>query len=560
MRGSSVALVLTVALLALPSATVRPRQPPVNGLLPWHAAVLDARGDLQPWYRASRGLGYDHVLRLGWRFVERRVPRDRRTGRPVYLNFAVYDGRTHQGLYWQHDPAELYAGFVDSLLPWYAYSGDRRAVEIVRRMLDYQLRHGTTPPRWAWAGVPFATGCAGSESYGRCLGGMPRSFFGGIEPDKVGLLGLAYARFFELTGDRRMLRAAVRCAYALARHVRLGDARDTPWPFRLDARTGRTLEHAAYGGMVVAPVWLFDELVRLHVGDTAAFARARAVAWRWLLRYPLNPRSSDWNRWSGHYEDISYDPSDLNQASPATTALYLLAHPNPRAIDPRWPRHVRSLLTWVRGYLGRGPFDGAWGIDEQRRPAPGAFACCSPAGLGSDTARWGAAMLMLATRSHDGAAGATARRSLAYATYFMRGDGAVSCCGARYPQPYWFSDGYGDYLSAFSRALGADPRLAPPGQDHVLASTSVVRSVTYGSGRVAYRTFAARSTEVIRLAFRPARVLADGRLLPQRRDLRRQGFVIERVGNGDFVLRVRHDLAHRVLLVGSAHPRLRSRR
>jgi len=550
LRSGVAALFVAAITVSLAAGDARPRPRPVNPYLPWHAVVYDARGDLQPWYRARRGLGYDHVLRLGWTFIEHRVPVDRRTGRRVYINFAVFDERTHEGTYWQHDPAELYAGFVDSLLPWFAYSGDRGAIELVRQMLDYQLAHGTSSPSWAWSGVPFATGCAGDEEYGRCLAGMPRRFYGGVEPDKVGLLGLAYARFYELTGERRFLDAALRCGNALARHVQPGSAGRSPWPFRVDARTGRTLEHATYGGMIVAPIWLFDELARLRAGDTAAFAHARATAWRWLLRYPLNPHSRDWNRWSGHYEDIDYDPSDLNQATPAMTALYLLAHPHPTRIDPGWRPHVRALLSWVRAYLGRGPFHGAWAIDEQREPQQGAFGCCSPAGLGSDTARWAATSLLLSVRSGDRATAATARRSLAYATYFMRTDGSVSCCGAQYPESYWFSDGYGDYLNAFSRALAADPRLAPPGQDHVLSSTSVVRAVTYSPRRVEYRTFAAHSTEVVRLSFRPLRVLADGRALPLRGNLRRQGFAVQRLGRNDVAVRVRHDRARRITLVG----------
>jgi hypothetical protein len=538
---------LLCAVLALTAARAgaEHRPAPLNAQLPWHAARVDAAGRLQPWYRPGRGLGYDHVLRLGWRFIERSVPVDARTGRKVYLAFAVFDPRTKQGTYWQHNPASLYASFVDSLLPWYAYSGDRRALAAVGEMLDYQLAHGTTPAGWAWPRVPFPTSCGGDVDYGRCLAGMPRGFYGGIEPDKVGLLGLGYAKFYELTGERRYLTAALRCADALAAHVRRGDARSTPWPFRLDARTGRTLEGAEYGGIVAAPVWLLDELVRLHAGDTASFRRARDIAWRWLLRHPLDPSSPAWNRWSGHYEDIDYDDRDLNQAAPTMTALYLLMHPSPRTIDPRWRTHVRQLVEWVRSYLGRGPFRGAWAIDEQRTPESG-FACCSPAGLGSDTARWAATGILLGTRLHDRAASGAALRSLAYATYFTRDDGAVSCCGAGYSEPYWFSDGYGDYLRNFSWAIGADPALAPPHEDHLLRSTSVVQSVSYRRFRVSYRTFAPRSVEVLRLSFRPARVRAGVRTLDPRSDLRRQGFVVRSLRDGDVVLRIRHDDARHV--------------
>lgn len=540
-------LLAAVAVLVAARSGAEHRAAPLNAQLPWHAARLDAAGRLQPWYRPGRGLGYDHVLRLGWQFIERKVPVDARTGRKVYLGYAVFDRRTKQGTYWQHNPASLYASFVDSLLPWYAYSGDRGAIAVVREMLDYQLDHGTTPAAWAWSGVPFATSCAGDTEYGRCLAGMPRGFYGGIEPDKVGLLGLGYLRFYELTGERRYLTAALRCARALAKHVHPGDARHTPWPFRLDARTGRTVEGARYGGIVVAPVWLLDELVRLHTGDTASFRRARDLAWDWLVRHPLDRSSPAWNDWSGHYEDIDYDRRDLNQAAPTMTALYLLMHPSPGTIDPEWRTHAHELVEWVRSYLGRGPFHGAWAIDEQRTPGS-AFSCCSPAGLGSDTARWAAAGILLGVRLHDHAFSRDAARSLAYATYFTRGDGTVSCCGAGYSEPYWFSDGYGDYLRSFSWALGADPALAPPGRSHLLRSSSVVQAVSYGRARVSYRTFAPRSVEVLRLAFRPTQVLAGGRPLPGREDLRRAGFVVRPLRGGDVVLRVRHDDARRITI------------
>ncbi|HEY6031321.1 MAG TPA: hypothetical protein VIU44_12180, partial [Gaiellaceae bacterium] len=203
MRRLAAPLIVLAAAAALVAAQsqahARRTAVPVNRWLPWHAAVVDGQGKLLPW------TGYDRVLRQGWRFLER-VPVDRRAGVKTYLAYAVFDPETGQGRYWQHDPASLYGTLVDSLLPWYAYSGDRRAVAVVREMLDYQLAHGTTPQRWAWAGVPFATSCAGETRYGRCLAGVDRAFYGGVEPDKVGLLGLGYLHFYELSGDRRYLR------------------------------------------------------------------------------------------------------------------------------------------------------------------------------------------------------------------------------------------------------------------------------------------------------------------------------------------------------------------
>ena len=513
---------------------------PVNAWLPGHAAVLDEHGGLLPW------TGYDNVLGLGWRFLEH-VPVDTRAGLKTYLAYAVFDPDDVRGRYWQHNPASLYASLVESVLPWYAYSGDAKAVEAVRDMLDYQLAHGTTPSSWAWPRVPFATSCAGAREYGRCLAGVDRRFYGGIEPDKVGLLGLGYLHFYELTGDRRYFAAAVACGRALARHVRAGSDARTPWAFRIDARTGRTLAGAEYGGMIVAPVQLLDELARLGGPERRTYTRARDVAWRWMLRHQLDSRSRDYNRWSGYYEDISFAPDDLNQAAPTTTADWLLTSPSARRLDPHAVTHARMLLDWVRGYLGRGPFDGAWAIDEQR--TPGRTGCCSQAGLGSDTARWAAAAALLAQRTGDRRLHAQALRSLGYATYFMDRQGRVSCCGGTGRNAYWFSDGYGDYLGSISRALGAVPSLAPRGETHLLVSTSVVQRVRYARRRVAYRTFAQSSVETLRLAFFPRRVLADGRPLRRIDRLGRSGFTVSPVVGG-FVVRVRHDGARHVVLAG----------
>jgi hypothetical protein len=509
---------------------------PVNDELPWHAAVVAGNGVLEPW-AGPGGVGFDRVLRLGWTFLEQRVPIDTRTHRRVYLNYATYNTKTLQGGYWQDNPASVYAGLVSGLVQWHAYAGDERAVAIVRTMLDYQLRHGTTPHGWRWPGVPYATACAGETAYGRCMAGLPRTVSGGIEPDKIGALGLAYLKFYELTGETRFLRAGVQSADVLARHIRdTGNAR-TPWAFRVDARTGRTLDGAELGGAIAGPLALLDEALRLHVGVTATLRTARDQALRWLIDHQLNPASPDWNRWTGFYEDVPYNPSGRNQAVPMLTAEYLLE--GGTAVDPQWREHSRALTAWVRTHFGVGPYDGATGIDEQA--FTGGRRCCSDAGLGSDTARFAAVEALLSARTGDPAARRTALGSLAYATYFSLGDGRVSCCGASdYRNPYWFSDGYSDYLQYFSQALGALPALAPSGEDHLLASTSVVQRVRYGRRSVRYRTFDDASRETLRLTYPPARVEADGGSLPLERMLRAPGYTVSATGDGDFVVRISH--------------------
>ena len=555
MSSRSLSLALTSCLLAISvfSCTARgQRQLPgwVNAQLPWQKAVVDNDGRLLAWYHPEKNQGYDKVMRLVWDFMEHKVPNDTRTGTglKIYLINSVFDDRTLQGSNWQHNPASVYGQFVDSLLGWYPYSGDGEAIEVVRSMLDYQIAHGTTPSVWNWPNVPYATSCDDDREYGRCIRGMPNEFSGGIETDKLGELGIGYVLFYELTGDRKYLEAGMHCADALAKHIRPGDAEHTPWPFRVVAKSGEVINGEDYGGMIVAPVRLFDELMRLKAGDVESYRRALDTAWKWILDYPMNSRSKAWDKWSGYFEDVPKDIENVNQASPTMTAYYILTRPDPSTVDRNWPAHVGHLLDWVRVKLGRGPYFGGWAIDEQG--TPDGRGCCSRAGLASDSSRWGAINALYYEKTNDAQAREDAFRSLNYATYFTASDGKISCCGQGFAGQYWFDDGYGDYSRNFSWALGAIPEFAPVGENHVLRSSSVVQKVAYGDRSVQYRTFDPAATEVLRLRFKPARVTAGDASLRERGDLDADGYTVQTLPSGDFVTRIHHSQSGEIKISG----------
>jgi hypothetical protein len=541
----------TLLALMLPPATIWAQGVYVNAQVPWHPVVLDAQGKLLAWYQPEKNLGYDHVIRLGWDFIEHKVPLDTRhgTGLKIYLINSVFDGKTLQSTYWQHNPAMVYAAFVDSLVGWYPYSGDDEAVQAVRGMLDYQLAHGTTPSDWEWPGVPFATSCDDDRDYGHCIQDMPHEFYGGIETDKVGELGTGYALFYKMTGDRKYLAAAISCANALAKHVRPGDADHTPWAFRVDAQTGVTLALNEYGGDVAGSLRLFEELIRLNAGDVAAYHSAREMARKWMLDNPLNRESRAWNKWACYFEDVPRNTDDVNQLTPMMAAYYILAREDPAEVDPEWMGHVGRMLDWVKIKLGRGPFFDAQAIDEQTTPTA-SFGCCSRAGQGDHTARWAAINAMFFEKTRDGQAREDAFRSLNYATYFAGSDGKIACCGVDYHDSYWFSDGYADYMRHFEWAMGAVPEFAPVGEDHLLRSSSVVQKVKYSARSVEYLTFDAAATEVLRLSFKPLRVTAGGAALNQRDDIREAGYTLQPLSGGDLIVRVRHANSGQINLGG----------
>ena len=512
----------------------------VNSELPWHDAVVDSQGKLLAWYHPERSEGYDRVLHLAWDFMEHKVPNDAASGLKVYLVNAVFDAKTGQGTNWQGNPASTFGQFVDSLVAWYPYSGDTEAIGVVRSMLDHQLGHGTSPAGWAWAKVPFATTRKNDPEYGRAIRGMPQDFYGGIETDKVGELGIGYVLFYELTGERKYLEAGIACADALAGHVRGGDETHTPWPFRLDARTGNVINSEEYGGMIVAPVRLFSELIRIKEGNVAKYNQARKIAWDWVMKYPMRN-----NRWSGYFEDVSKNTDNVNQALPTMTAYYILTSPDPAAVDPHWNGDVGRLIDWVRHTFGRGPYLGAWAIDEQGTP-PDYMGCCSRAGLASDTSRWGAINAMYYEKTGDLQAREDAFRSLNYATYFADDEGRIACCGLDYADSYWFDDGYADHIRNYLWAMGAVPEFAPAGQDHLLRSSSVVTHVRYDKTHIEYSTFDADASEVLRLKSRPARITAGAKTLGIVQDARQEGYTLKPLGGGDFVVHVRHGAARDV--------------
>jgi hypothetical protein len=504
---------------------------------------IDTSQKLLSWSRAPSP--YAHVAGLAWHALETKFP-VQDNGLPTYLGWSRFDPVTFEGVSWPHNPAGLYAMLADSAVLWYEFSGDADAVNLVRSALDYQLAHGTTPRDWSWGGVPYASAGAGDTEYGGaddswCDSCGRGDGIGVIEPDKVGELGFAYLQFYELTGEASYQAAAIACADALASHVREGDDKTSPWPFRVYAQTNVVREE--YSANLVGALSLFEELERLGLGDTEEYERARGMAFDWLMRVPMQN-----DAWSGYFEDIEIqkDPgSNPNQYAPMRVARWLLFHPE---VDPSAYDHVAHLFSWVEQTFGadtdteQGSQWGATVMSEQ---------AADMVKMGSHTARYGATLALWAEARGDAEARERAGRSLNWATYACSPEGVVSV-GEDKNEGWWFSDGYGDYIRHFLVAMGAVPEWAPPGESHLLRSTSVVSQVEYGPGRVAYRTFDGDSTETLSVPSSPTQVTAGGQELEAREDLEAAGYTVAPLAGGNFVVRVRHTGASEVVVETAA--------
>ncbi len=502
-----------------------------------HTVALDGEGKLIPW-TADPGQGYDRVMYLSWDLLKNRMPNNPANGLPVTYTHSEYDPGSLTGSSWPNNAASKAAMLADSAVLYYAYSGDYGVITLVRGLLDHHLQHGTTPTNHVWARVPWSTAAAGSITFGNdsMVEGV-----GVLEPDKVGELGYhGYLRFYQLTGETNYLAAALACADALALHVRIGNATQSPWPFRVVAQTGAVRDD--YCSHVIAPIRLFDELIRLGLGDTNAYQSARQKAWNWLLTYPMSNRA-----WAAYFEDMSGYIGNLNQYGPGQTARYLLERPE---LDPNWYDHVTNLLGFIESTFGGtdmgepGLQYGARVISEQTD---------YKYKMASHTSRFGAANALLYSLTGDLAVKDKAYRSLNWSTYMCRNNGVVI------EGPYenanrgycWFSDGHGDYIRHFMLAIGAVPEWAPAGQNHIVRSTSVIKSVVYTTNSVTYTTFDSASTETLRLGFTPGVVLVDGVALNPRADVAEPGWVFD---PSTAVLRIRHDVGTQVQVLAGVPP------
>ena len=516
--------------------------------------------------RASCSVGsgtngsYGRIIRNAWEAFKN-IPAQADGCRTYFTHPTFYGPNdplhpAFSGRPWVHHPAGLFAMLTDSAILYHAYSGDRVVLERAREMLDHIMAHGTTTASDAWALVPYACANAGQleyrgaddtiycdqENHTPCGRGDGMGF---LEPDKVGELGHAYLLFYEVTLEKKYLRAALHCADALARHVRPGDESHSPWPFRVDARTGTKIREE-YTANTIGPIRLFDELLRLKLGHTREYRRARDLAWKWLMTYPVRNHV-----WTQYFEDVLIYPdyrTNLNQYSPLETARYLLQHPE---LDPMGRVRAKEILDWVTGFFAADSVT-MGGIPEKGRQW-GAEVLSEQVNdmdkMSSHTARYASVRALWYEVTGDQNSKERAFRSFNWATYSSRENGLVKT-SLDEGTGYWFSDGYGDYMRHFQRGMASVPEWAPANEDHLLGSTSVVRSIRYGEHEIAYVTFDRHSREVLRLRRQPVVVRAGTLPLQQVKDVQpgRQGYSVRPAAQGGFVVRIEHNRSPRITI------------
>ena len=482
--------------------------------------TLDNNGKLLARYEPQTpGAAYVKAVQLAVNFWIN-CPNNPQNKLPLYITHcSMYrDGKGgFYGSNWPHNPIVVNAGMVQSLaIDWRNYTGDESLVVVVRQSLDHQLKYGTTPSNWEWASVPYASSDAGDIVYKGAskfdtavheenIGRGDGSFV--LEVDKIGEMGIAYLKFYEITEEAKYLKAAIHCADALAKHVRKGIHTDkgiewaklvltSPWPFRVKAEKGIVSED--YTSHVVENLRLVDELLRiknkisLAPEKITAYQNTSDIVWHWLYSSEGAIKTSIWK---GYFEDIRFDPINLNRVnnSPMEFARYLIKNPQH---DPNITTTVPGLIWWVKNTFSE---LGMNAINEQT-------GCYQP--MGSHSARYASICALWYEYSGDAWFKEEAYRYFNHATYMAEPDGVIQT-GHNWGNEIWFSDGYTDYIRHFMEGLAAMPEWVPA-ENHLLKSSSTIQKIRYAPHKIAYTTFDDNSISKIRLVTQPTSIKVNG--------------------------------------------------
>ena len=279
---------------------------------------------------------------------------------------------------------------------------------------------------------------------------------------------------------------------------------------KLEAGSGKSTDTACYTSNLTPALQLFFDLIQLNKGHVASYKIAAVKILSWLKKYPIQN-----NKWGPFFEDVGeWSETQINAM---TCARYMMEHPQ---YFPEWKIQVKSIINWVHINFSNEKWK-KYGVivtnEQSVYPVPG----------NSHSSRQAADELLYVSLTHDTSLYTNAVHELNWATYMVDFDGK-NCFPTDEP---WLTDGYGDYVRHYLRAMATFPVLAPV-EDHILSTTSVIQQADYkglfkkylsvefnkpdtGKVRVYYRTFDSDGTELIKLKSKPSAVLLDDKLLKE---------------------------------------------
>jgi hypothetical protein len=493
----------------------------VSDTIQYHAVrVNKADGSILPWFSPDAGASYDTVLMLVWSFWNNMETDS--NGLKYYMNHQVWKP--------EHDMRGLGGDQINmALSSWtllYAYTGFPAVIENMTYLADTYLERSLSASTDAWPDIPYPYNT--NIHSGKYDGDMRNGKYI-TQPDKAGTFGYELVRLYEMTGNKKYLDAAVKIAGTLMNYMQAGDENKSPLPFRVNAKTGETgslfdnqgsgkrMEPALYTANWTGTLMLFEELTALNDSNKGQYEKSFNNLLQWMKAYPLKT-----NKWGPFFEDIP-GWSDT-QTNAITFAMFILQHP---ALFPEWKEDVKGIIDWTYRELGNHEYEkyGVVVMNEQTvYRVPG----------NSHSSRQASVELLYAEKTGDTVYTVNAIRTLNWATYTVANDGRN-----RYIRDdIWMTDGYGDYVRHYLRAMACRPDLAPSTKNRLLGTSSLVTNIQYQKDRIIYSTYAG-ATDVLRLISKPKKIMVDGIRMKEVSIASEEGYVWEPLTKGG-VLRLTH--------------------
>ncbi len=428
---------------------------------------------------------------------------------------------------------------IRGLTGYYGYSGDPMAFLYIPLTADYILDYGQTPADHPWPNFPISTPTRG-KAYGQCDPETRNQL------DLCAMVGTEMVRAYRLTGTKRYLEAAKHWGDLFAEKAQLNDPTNPPWNRYVDPSVVDWSDELT--GSVALILEFLDSLIELgYTGenDKIVTARDAGVA---FLRDQMLPRWLENDTWGRQYWDWD-NPVQCGITS--MIADYIIIN---RDKFSHWHTDMRNIMSLVMHRNGADPYShgnmysGAWAFPES-------CTCCGTS-LSYNQYTAAPTFLRLAAAGDDDEwAREIGRRMLMMATYDSDTNGVVKdgLFGKSVATGEWSNLAHPWPLCQLVEAIGLAPELfAPNRENHIVRSSEVVTHVVYDKGRIAYQTFAhgGQSIDILRLAFIPERITADGKPLQRRQELKENGFTVQSLGNGDILLRIRHDGATNIVIEG----------
>jgi len=400
-----------------------------------HPAIYDAHGTLLPWTAWSNAIGRE----VNWYLncpVEHGYPRF------VYTTFM--DGN--------YEPLAENATFIPatqdgmgiiSYLKYDAWQGKRdgRVLQIARSMGDYLVKEGNTPDEGKYPRFSRSTGWRGKFPQPPDCGSQGDKPYE-VQPDKGGIAGYALALLYGETGDEKYLRQAVHNARVLEVNMVEGTATNSPWPFRVDYRTGAA--RGEVSGNMSFILRLFDKLIELGHRE---FQFPRDRLWAWIKNFQLPDLAKDGALWVQFFEDHA-EPDNRTAWAPLNLARYLIE--KRESLDPDWQSHARALIAFTNDRF-TSIHDGVLICGEQthdREP------------WGGILSTYGAVLAMYAKATGSNEFKSIAWQSLNYCLYAVNDDGCPSQKASGPGRGGWQEDAHTDKLHNILDAIAAFPEWA----------------------------------------------------------------------------------------------------